>query len=340
MSVVENWDRRLSIAPMMGWTDRHARFFLRQISRHVMLFSEMLTPDALVKGRKEYYVGYDPQEHPVAFQVGGNDPTVLSQATRILADEGFDEVNLNVGCPSPNGQRNPYGAYLMKEPRLVAQCVRQMQDAVQIPVTVKTRIGIDRDDSYEPLADFVGTVRETGCSIFYIHARKAWLDGLSPKENREIPPLRYEYVYRLKKEFPDLTVLINGGITEWDDAKEHMKHVDGVMVGRRAYKDPYWLATVDRDFYGSQEPVPTRPEILRRCIPYVDAELRAGTGLRHFVRHIGSLYRDSRAATAFRRFLAIECNRAGGGKLDTFLRAIDIAEGLEIPRERRLTPVG
>ena len=324
---VTDLDRRICVAPMMGWTDRHERFFLRQMSRRALLFSEMLSPEAIVLGKKEYYLGYHPQEHPVVFQLGGNQPEMLAAACRELELVGFDEINFNVGCPSQGGHTQPYGAHLMKTPQVVVDCLSAMREAVSIPVTIKTRIGIDREDSYQPLADFVGKVQESGCRVFTIHARKAWLDGLSPKQNRDIPPLRYEYVYRLKREFPHLTVVLNGGITEWSEAAAHLEHVDGVMVGRRAYKDPYWLATVDRDFFGCVQPIPSKAEVLRRCIPYVEEELAQGTALRDIARHMMGLYRNVRAVTAFRRHISVNANE-DRADLGTFLEMIDIAENL------------
>ena len=319
------FDRRICIAPMLGWTDRHARFFFRQISARACVYSEMLAPEAILLGNKDFYLRYDPQEHPVVFQLGGNHPATLAAAARELERVGYDEINFNVGCPSAKGQANPWGAYLICNPRLVADCVSAMREATSLPISVKTRIGVDRQDTYQPLADFVGTVKEGGCSIFVIHARKAWLDGLSPKENRDVPPLRYDYVYRLKRDFPDLTIIINGGITEWSDARAHLDHVDGVMVGRRAYKDPYWLSTVDRDFFGATDPLPTQSEILRRCIPYVEQELARGTPLRYITRHMTRLYSQAPAAKAFRHHLAEVAGRAGAG-MDAYLEAIAIAE--------------
>jgi tRNA-dihydrouridine synthase A len=318
-------DRRVCIAPMLGWTDRHCRFFFRQITARACVYSEMLAPEAILFGDRDHYLRYDPAEHPVAFQLGGNEPSVLAAAAHELERVGYDEVNFNVGCPSAKGQANPWGAYLISKPRLVADCVAAMIEATSLPVSVKTRIGVDRQDNYEPLAEFVGTVKESGCKIFIIHARKAWLDGLSPKENREIPPLRYDYVYRLKREFPELTIIINGGINDWGEARLHLEHVDGVMVGRRAYKDPFWLTAIDRELYGATEPSPTQSEILRRCIDYVERELAIGTPMRAITRHMTRLYSKAPAAKAFRYHLAEVTGRRGAG-IDTFLEAIAIAE--------------
>lgn len=324
-------DRRVCIAPMMGWTNRHARYFHRQISRNVVVYSEMLAPEAIILGRKDRYIHYHPEEHPVAFQLGGHQPKVLAAAAKELQRVGYDEINFNVGCPSKKGKIQPFGAHLMKQPALVTQCLAAMGEAVDIPVTIKTRIGVDEQEGYQPLADFVGQVKESGCKVFIIHARKAWLDGLStPRANREVPPLHYDYVYRLKREFPDLTVILNGGVTEWSDARQHLQHVDGVMVGRRAYKEPYWLAEVDREIFGAAEPKPSPPEILRRCLDYVQQELESGTHLRDMVRHMVGLYRSAPAAAAFRRHIAMEGN-PHGADLSVFLGAIRIADRLSRP---------
>jgi tRNA-dihydrouridine synthase A len=316
---------------MLGWTNRHARFFHRQISRNILVYSEMLAPEAILLGRKDRYLRYHPEEHPVAFQLGGHRPQLLAAAARELERVGYDEINFNVGCPSQKGKSQPFGAHLMRHPRLVAQCLSAMSEAVAIPVTIKTRIGVDEQEGYDSLAEFVGLVKESGCRVFIIHARKAWLDGLStPRANREVPPLRYEYVYRLKREFPDLTVVLNGGVTEWSEVKEHLRHVDGVMVGRRAYKDPYWLAEVDREIFGHPGPRPTPPEILRRCLGYVEQELASGTPLRAIVRHMVGLYRNAPAAAAYRRHMALESN-PHQADLSVFLGAIRIADRLSRP---------
>jgi tRNA-dihydrouridine synthase A len=315
---------------MMGWTDRHARYFMRQISRHIVVFGEMLPPEAVLYSKKRAYVHFDPEEHPVVFQFGGNDPDTLARAAREVERAGWDEINLNVGCPSERGLVKAFGAHLFRQPTVVRDCIRAMRDAVSIPVTVKTRIGVNQDQGYEPLAEFVGIVREGGCEVFYIHARNAWLDGLSPTENRHVPPLHYEHVHRLKQEFPELTVVINGGITEWDDVREHLRGVDGVMIGRRAYKDPFWLRTVERDFFGGSPELPSQPELLRRCLPYVERELAAGTKVCDILRHMVGLYRAVPAASAFRRHVAREAYDRNAG-LHTYLRAIDLAEAINLP---------
>ena len=320
---------------MLGWTDRHGRYFLRQISQRILLFSEMLAPEAILLGKKEHYLRHHPEEHPVAFQLGGNQPGQLAAAARDVEKAGYDEVNFNVGCPSLNGRLYRFGAHLMKEPRLVADCVAAMVDAVSIPVSVKCRIGVDELDSYDHLAEFVATIHASGCQVFFVHARKAWLEGLTPKENREVPPLRYDYVYRLKRENPGLTIVLNGGITDWGDATRHLEHVDGVMIGRRAYKDPYWLTRVDQDFFGASAPLPSQIDIMRRCIPYIERELAQGTALRDIVRHMVGLYRQLPSSAAFRRQISLEASRTGAG-LDAYLRAIDIAAGLAHPSRSTL----
>lgn len=315
---------------MMGWTNRHARFFHRQITRHALTYAEMLAPEAIVRGNKRRWLRHSPGEHPVAFQLGGNQPKLLAEAARELEKAGFDEINFNVGCPSKKGKSNPFGAHLIRQPEVVRACMQEMLEAVSIPVTIKTRLGVDEQDSYDHLAEFVGRVKESGCRVFIIHARKAWLEGLSTRQNREVPPLRYDHVYRLKREFPELSVVLNGGVTDWAEASQHLLHVDGVMVGRRAYKEPYWLAEVDRLFFGAQEADPNPPEVMRRCLEYVESELAMGTPLREMVRHMVGLYRAAPAAAAFRRHLAIEGHSKGAGS-NVYLEAIRIAERLSRP---------
>jgi tRNA-dihydrouridine synthase A len=324
-------DRKICIAPMLGWTDRHARYFFRQITRRAVVFTEMLAPEALLLGRREWYLQFHPDEHPIVFQLGGNHPATLAAASRVIEKEGYDEVNLNLGCPSANGKRQRFGAHLMKEPEVVADCLEAMAAAVSIPVSAKIRIGIDDADSFAHLVEFVAKLSGRGCKIFYVHARKALLEGLTCKENREIPPLRYDYVERLKREFPHLTIVLNGGITEWSEVPGHLEKVDGVMIGRRAYKDPYWLRTLDQDFFGSTAALPDHIAIMRRCIPYVEQELANGTALRDITRHMVALYRKLPASTAFRRHVNQEANRRGAD-IETYLKAIDIAAGLAHPR--------
>ena len=304
---------RLCVAPMMEWTDRHDRYFLRLISRHTLLYTEMVTTGALLHGDPAPQLRFDPSEHPVAVQLGGSEPEELARSARLCADHGYDEVNLNVGCPSDRVQSGRFGACLMAEPALVAECVAAMQAAVDIPVTVKSRIGIDHQDSYGELVQFVDTIAAAGCRTFIVHARKAWLHGLSPKENREVPPLRYEFVHALKQDFPQLEIILNGGITDLDSAAAHMAHVDGVMIGRAAYHNPYLLAEADRRFYGDDHPIPSRQEIVERFLPYVEQQLAAGARLHHMTRHILGLFQGQPGARAWRRHLSEQAHRHDAG---------------------------
>jgi len=305
--------RRLCLAPMLEWTDRHFRFFLRLISKRVFLYTEMITTGAVLRGERGRLLEYDPAEHPVALQLGGSDPQALAECARIAAEFGYDEVNLNVGCPSDRVQNGRFGACLMAEPELVADCVAAMRAAVSIPVTVKTRIGIDELDAYEHLAHFVQTVSAAGCGTFIIHARKAWLKGLSPKENREIPPLRYDVARQLKQDFPQLEIILNGGIQTLEETLEHLKDFDGVMLGRAAYHDPYSLAEADRLLFGDTHPVPTRHEVLENFLPYVERELARGQRLQGISRHILGLFHGAPGGRLWRRHLSENAVRAGAG---------------------------
>jgi len=298
---------------MLDWTDRHCRYLLRQISRHTLLYSEMVTTAAILQGNRERWLRFDPAEHPVALQLGGSDPAALATCARIGADLGYDEINLNVGCPSNRVQSGRFGACLMAEPELVGDCVAAMQGAVQVPVTVKTRIGIDAHDSYAALAGFVRCIRDAGCRTVIIHARKAWLQGLSPKENRSIPPLKYDYVYRVKQQFPELEVVINGGITSLDAAAIHLQHVDGVMLGRAAYHNPWLLAAVDAELFGDHDPPPTREQVVQLMLPYISRELQAGTALKHITRHMLGLFQGMPGARHWRRHLSEQAIRPGAG---------------------------
>ena len=302
---------RLCVAPMMDWTDRHCRFFHRLLSPNARLYTEMVTAPAVLHGDRERLLGFDPSEHPVALQLGGSEPHELAAAARVGESQGYEEINLNVGCPSDRVQSGRFGACLMREPALVADCIAAMRAAVSIPVTVKCRLGIDEQDEYEDLERFVETVRATGCRVFVVHARKAWLEGLSPKENREIPPLNYARVYRLKREFPELTIVINGGIASVADVHEHLEHVDGVMLGRVAYHEPYRLAEIEREIFGT--PLPDRDAVLERLKPYVAAHLARGDRLQHITRHILGLYQGLPGARAFRRLLSERAHRAEAG---------------------------
>lgn len=291
----------LSVAPMMDWTDRHCRYFLRLFNRHVHLYTEMVTTGALLYGDKHRFLRFAEQEHPVILQLGGADPTDLARCSQFAEDYGYDAVNLNVGCPSDRVQKNKIGACLMAEPNLVADCISTMQAAVKIPVTIKHRIGIDDLNSYENLYKFVETVAQTGCQTFIVHARIAILQGLSPKENREIPPLRYQDVYQLKKDFPHLDIQINGGIKTVDDIQQHWQHTDGVMIGREAYHNPYILAQALK-FWG--EDTPTPHQILESFLPFMEQELANGVPLMQITRHILGLFQGMAGARKWRQHLS------------------------------------
>ncbi|MGC8732238.1 MAG: tRNA dihydrouridine(20/20a) synthase DusA [Halothiobacillaceae bacterium] len=303
--------RRLATAPMLDWTDRHARFFFRLLSRETLLYTEMVTTGAILHGDTERHLAFSPLEHPVALQLGGSDPRDLAESSRIGAEFGYDEVNLNVGCPSDRVQSGRFGACLMAEPGLVAECVAAMREAVMVPVTVKSRIGIDHQEGYEPLAGFVEQVAAAGCEVFIVHARKAWLAGLSPKENREIPPLRYAMVHRLKQDFPHLTIMINGGIRSLDEAEAQLAHVDGVMIGRAAYENPFLLREADRRLYGSEQPDPLPEAVMRAWMDYVQAAWDKGTPLHAMTRHILGAFHGQPGARAFRRHLSEHAPRKG-----------------------------
>ena len=272
---------------MMDWTDRHCRYFHRLLSQHALLYTEMMTTGALVHGDVPRHLDFNPEEHPVALQLGGSDTAELAHCAKLGERWGYDEINLNCGCPSERVQRGSFGACLMAEPRLVADCVKSMIDAVRVPVTVKHRIGIDQSESYEFVRDFVGTVSEAGCRVFLVHARNAWLKGLSPKENREVPPLRYETVYRLKREFPHLTIAVNGGITTNAAAAGQLQFVDGVMVGREAYHNPWWIAQWDAQYFGAPQAALTRESVEERMADYMAREAAAhGTPWSAIARHM------------------------------------------------------
>jgi tRNA-dihydrouridine synthase A len=303
----------ISIAPMMDWTDRHDRFFLRLITRHALLYTEMVTTGAVLHGDRERLLGYAPAEHPVALQLGGSDPADLAESARIGADFGYDEINLNVGCPSDRVQSGRFGACLMREPELVARCVEAMEKAVSVPVTVKCRIGVDDQEPEAALPAMAHAVREAGCETLIVHARKAWLDGLSPKENRDVPPLDYELVYALKRAMPDMEIIINGGIEHVSGMVEHVAHVDGVMLGRAAYQNPWILVELDRIFYGDDHPLPTRHEVIENFIPYVERELARGTHLHAMTRHTLGLFQGCPGARAFRRHISENAPRPGAG---------------------------
>ena len=299
---------------MMDWTDRHCRYFHRLLSPNALLYTEMVTARAVIHGDRARLLGFDPAEQPVALQLGGSDAAELAAAARIGAELGYVEINLNVGCPSDRVQSGRFGACLMREPALVGACVEAMRDAVahtRAAVTVKCRIGVDDQDEYAGLAEFVDKVHACGCNVFVVHARKAWLQGLSPKENREVPPLNYERVYRLKREHPQLAIIINGGVTSVAETREHLRHVDGVMLGRAAYHEPYRLAEIDADLFGT--PLPDRDEVLARLQPYIEAHLARGDRLQHISRHILGLYQGLPGARAYRRVLSERAHCADAG---------------------------
>jgi tRNA-dihydrouridine synthase A len=311
--------RRLSVAPMMDWTDRHCRVFHRYITRHTWLYTEMVTTGALLHGDVARHLDFSDEEHPVALQLGGSEPADLAQSAKLGERWGYDEINLNCGCPSERVQKGAFGACLMAEPQLVADCVKAMRDAVTIDVTVKHRIGINKAESYDFVRDFVGTVAEAGCATFIVHARNAILKGLSPKENREIPPLRYDFAYQLKRDFPQLEIIINGGIKMTAEIDLHLQHVDGVMLGREAYHNPYLMASFDARYYGDDAISKSRAEVLQAMQSYITTQLAlhgksAGGGLRlnSITRHMLGLMAGMPGARAFRQMLSDTKKLAGG----------------------------
>ena len=314
----------LSIAPMMDRTDRHYRYLMRQLAKRPLLYTEMLVTKAILMGNRQRLLDFSPVEHPISLQLGGDDPQELAECARIAADWGYDEVNLNVGCPSERVQSGNFGACLMATPELVARCVEAMQRVVDIPVTVKHRIGIDNRDRYEDMREFVRVVAEAGCQRFTVHARKAWLQGLSPKENRTVPPLRYEDVYRLKREFPHLFVEINGGITTLEQVEGHLASVDAVMIGRAAYDNPYLFATVDRDLYGESSAVPSRRDVVLGMLPYIDEWLGKGIKLNSITRHMLQLFAGQPGTRAWKREIT-EGVKLGGGT-EIVLQALEEVE--------------
>jgi tRNA-dihydrouridine synthase A len=310
----------------MDWTDRHCRFFLRLLSKNALLYTEMVTTGALLHGDTERFLRHDETEHPLALQLGGSNPADLAASARLAQAAGYDEVNLNVGCPSDRVQNNMIGAVLMGHPQLVADCVKAMRDAVSIPVTVKHRIGINGRDSYEQLCEFVGTVRDAGCTSFTVHARIAILEGLSPKENRDIPPLRYDIAAQLKHDFPELEIILNGGIKTLEQCKEHLATFDGVMLGREAYHNPYLLADVDRELFGDTAPQITRAGALALMRPYIEAHLNEGGSMHHITRHVLGLGTGFPGARKFRQMLSVDIHKTDDplGLLD---RAGELLEG-------------
>ncbi|MGN2624158.1 tRNA dihydrouridine(20/20a) synthase DusA [Stutzerimonas balearica] len=318
--------RRFSVAPMMDWTDRHFRYFARQLSQRTLLYTEMVTTGALLHGDASRFLRHDESEHPLALQLGGSVPGDLAACAKLAEAAGYDEVNLNVGCPSDRVQNNMIGACLMAHPQLVADCVKAMRDAVGIEVTVKHRIGINGRDSYAELCDFVGQVSEAGCRSFTVHARIAILEGLSPKENREIPPLRYEVAAQLKQDFPELEIVLNGGIKTLEQCEAHLRVFDGVMLGREAYQNPYLLANVDQALFGSSAARVSRAEALRAMRPYIERHLAEGGAMHHITRHVLGLGQGFPGARRFRQLLSVDVHKTPA-PLALLDQAIDLLEG-------------
>jgi tRNA-dihydrouridine synthase A len=322
---LEKREHRLCVAPMMDWTDRHCRYFLRLISRQVRLYTEMITSAALVHGDLPHHLDFDPAEHPLALQLGGSDPAVLAHGARLGERWGYDEINLNCGCPSERVQKGSYGACLMAEPALVADGVKAMRDAVGVPITVKHRIGLDHDESYGFVRDFVGTVAAAGCEVFIVHARNAVLKGLSPKENREVPPLRHDVVHRLKRDFPALTIVGNGGIADWAAIERELSCVDGVMLGRVAYHDPWLLADADSRMAGEPPRPRSRADVLRALVPYAAQQRARGVPLRAITRHVLGLYHGCPGGRRYRRLLS-DAGKLRDAGPELFLEALAAVE--------------
>jgi tRNA-dihydrouridine synthase A len=317
-----NLSRRISVAPMMDWTDRHCRYFLRLITKKTLLYTEMINAKALVHGDALNLLDFNAEEHPLALQLGGNVPEELAIAAKLGEEAGYDEINLNVGCPSDRVQSGAFGACLMLKPELVKDCVAAMQDKISVPVTVKCRIGVDKQESYDFLHNFVEVVSSSGCNTFIIHARNAWLQGLSPKENRNIPPLRYDIVYQLKQNFPDLEIIINGGITRYEQISEHLRRTDGVMLGREAYHNPYILSEIDSRYYSVDEPIITRAEVLKHLIDYAQQQVNNDIYLKHITRHILGLFHGQPGARQWRRHLS-EYAVKRGATIDVIKKAAE-----------------
>jgi len=321
-------DRKFAIAPMMEWTDRHCRFFHRLLTRRALIYTEMITTGAVLRGDRARLMAFDPAEHPVALQLGGSDPRQLAECAVIAADMGYDEINLNVGCPSDRVQEGRFGACLMAEPALVGDCVAAMKGRVRLPVTVKCRIGIDDQDPEEALDALTRAARQAGVDALVVHARKAWLDGLSPRENRDIPPLDYDRVYRLKAAHPDLAIVVNGGIIDLDQAAVHLARVDGVMMGRAAYQEPWRLLAVDSVLFGAGARHASPKAAAEALVPYVERELARGVRLHAITRHVLGLFRGVPGARAFRRHLATEAVKSGAGA-DVFRAAVDLVVDMD-----------
>jgi tRNA-dihydrouridine synthase A len=310
---------------MMDWSDRHCRYFFRQLAPHALVYSEMLTTGALIHGDVSRHLDFDPAEHPVALQLGGSEPSVLAHCAKLGESWGYDEINLNCGCPSERVQRGAFGACLMAEPELVADCVKAMQDAVSIPVTIKHRLGIDAIEDYDFVRRFVEVLADAGCRTFIVHARNAILKGLSPKDNRQVPALKYDYVYRLKHDFPECCIVINGGITTAAEVTDHLQHVDGVMLGRSAYHDPHLLIQIESELFGKGN-IATRAQIVNAMWVYANTQVKSGTNLRAIVRHMLGLYLGQANARAWRRLLS-DASRLSENRADLILEALEIIDG-------------
>lgn len=316
----------------MDWTDRHCRYFWRLMSQHTRVYTEMVTTGALIHGDAHRHLRFNEEEHPVALQLGGSSPRDLAISAKMGAEYGYDEINLNCGCPSDRVQNGAFGACLMREAELVRDCVSAMNDAVDIPVTVKHRLGIDEDNSYDIVRDFVGTVAQGGSAVFIAHARNAWLKGLSPKENREVPPLKYEWVHQLKRDFPHLTIVINGGITSLEECQTHLAHVDGVMLGRQPYQNPWLISDVDRVLFDGDGSGHTRLSIAEALIPYLQQVLSEGGKLNHVLRHVLGLYQRQPGGKQFRRILSEGMHSEGAG-IELFEQAV-VQTQAQIERRR------
>lgn len=302
---------KFSVAPMLDWTDRHCRYFHRILTKQSLLYTEMVTTGAILFGKGDYLT-FNAEEHPVSLQLGGSDPVSLAKCAKLAEQRGYDEINLNVGCPSDRVQNGMFGACLMGNATLVADCIKAMQDAVTIPVTVKHRIGIDQQDSYEFVCHFIETIMPY-CQTFIVHARKAWLSGLSPKENREVPPLDYERVYQLKRDYPELVIAINGGITSLEQIKIHLQHVDGVMVGREAYQNPMLLSEIDKQIFAKDHAITNPISAIEQLFPYIEVELAKGTQLNHIMRHTLGIFNGKKGAKQWRRYLSENAHKKGAG---------------------------
>ena len=319
-------DRKLCVAPMLDWTDRHCRYFHRLLAPDALLYTEMVTTGALIHGDRARHLAYNPEEHPLALQLGGSEPADLAACAKMAESAAYDEVNLNVGCPSDRVQKGRFGACLMREGALVRDCVAAMRDAVGIAVTVKTRLGVDEHDSYDFFSDFVGTVAQSGCGTFIVHARKAWLSGLSPKQNREVPPLHYDRVSRLKSEHPELEIILNGGIGTAEEAQQWLAEFDGVMIGRAAYQSPWILARLQQDVFG-REGVPDRAGAVREMTAYLQRQVGQGLPAQHVTRHVLGLFQGRPGAKRWRRYLSEHAHREPGnaGILEDALAAMQPA---------------